>query len=42
VVEHEDRPIALRRARSPLAAPAADVAPLLDASEQDRTGMFWG
>ena len=25
-----------------LAAPAADVAPLLDAIEQDRTGIFWG
>ena len=24
------------------AAPAADVAPLLDAIEQDRTGIFWG
>ena len=24
------------------AAPAADVAPLLNAIEQDRTGIFWG
>lgn len=24
------------------AAPAADVAPLLDAIEKDRTGIFWG
>ena len=25
-----------------LAAPAADVAPLLDAIEHDHTGIFWG
>jgi hypothetical protein len=28
--------------RYELAAPAADVAPLLHAIEQDRTGIFWG
>ena len=28
--------------RYEFAAPAPDVAPLLDTIEQDRTGIFWG